>query len=168
MTRRTIDLGPIQGQLDLSIPRRRRIQVLDEMDAQLAVDDSFVWAGIHLTGWSRAQPPCTGFWDTKQHSARISSIAFRMWYNLPSNSWCNPAPYQTSEQGRQQRNIPHDEFMRSHEWRGLLVAWPDGYKYDLLGEGYVAPGSSPLSVMKTVDFIIAGAMAAPARRRVEV
>lgn len=96
-----------------------------------------------FTRWSRSVPPSEGYWQIKQQSARYENRlrnAPRWWYSAERNEWHNPAPYRTSEEGRKagsaQKPIPHEQFMKSHEWRGLVERPAEGYGYELVRTGF--------------------------------
>jgi len=129
MERRRLIEEPEQQELPLPVPRRR-VALDDEPSpspelgaalSTLLAEDTTEWEG-------KLAPPCSGFWEVKQKSARSGS-ALRFWYGPINDAWMwwNPNPYRTSEEGRGHK-LTHEVFMQSHEWRGLKNR-PADYDY---------------------------------------
>lgn len=151
---------PAQGQLELETPkvatvtRRPRVTFLEDplqrqpgetlnsvvarrtavgkKDKPLTVN---VEAFLGYSAWSVAEPECCGWWEVKQKSARDTKSPLRLWYDHGGQEWSNP-----NAEARV-RPMPHAEFVKSHEWRGLRSAHPDGYEYLLVGR--VSAGITP-------------------------
>lgn len=134
------------------------------VQVDLELSDAFVWETIGYTEWERSEaPPSSGFWDVRQHSAKEGAV-IRLWYGPREErtgwQWWNPNPYKTSEEGRR-RGIIHDQFMMSHEWRGLKEADPRGYSYELKHPIPTGAGPEALAAIKA-------AHTTRTRRRIEI
>ena len=126
--RRLIDDEP--EQLALALPKPRRRIELAEVQTSLA-DVSHLEAQRFtamptivslLTEWEgKVPPPCSGFWDVKQKSAREGSVV-RWWYGLLDGNWwwrCNAVRMDSAA------------FLALYEWRGLALRPAGGYPYAL-------------------------------------
>jgi hypothetical protein len=88
-----------------------------------------------MTDYSRGQPPSSGYWEVKQHSARAPD-GHNWWYSAAINKWHRGVPQTDS---RLAGFIPHAQFILSHEWRGLKKPWPEasaGMDQPLAGQPY--------------------------------
>lgn len=92
----------------------------------------------HVTAWSSDYPPCSGFWDIKQKSARAEENV-RLWFDAGSGLWWNPN-VELPEGTEPPPKVPHAIFVQSHQWRGLEQRPTEGYPYDL---GQYVSGEEP-------------------------
>jgi hypothetical protein len=104
---------PLQTELEL---KPKRVKLLDDKDFDLHVDDSFVWADVGYTPYSKEKPPCTGYWEVTNTRG---GAPIKRWYDAEKDVWMS---------GRTVGAEPFP-FTEGMMWRGLAAPHVNGYTY---------------------------------------
>lgn len=137
MARRQVDIE----QLEIQFPpkrERRRIEMENGSSITFSGGSKEKIQGmvidlegfIGYSAWSTDVPPCSGFWELKQKSARDGGIT-RWWYGPKAEGGWTWRDHQSPRDCLFGRMLSHEVLMQSHEWRGLAQRYAVEYPYTI-------------------------------------